>query len=106
MFRKVEMTRIQIEISSEKLKEFEDIMTEAEIPTKRELFNLALTLLKWVVREMKRGRIVASVDERDKTYKELVIPALNTIAEKARVETDRKPFVDSNMPLQPTRIGG
>jgi hypothetical protein len=83
---KTDVARVQVEISLEKLKELESLMGEVDISTKRELFNLALTLFKWTVNEVKKGRIIASVSEEGKTYKELVIPALEVIAERARLQ--------------------
>jgi len=70
------MPKFQIEISREKNKEIQDLMTKTGISTKREYFNTALTVLKWIIHEKERFRIIASVDEKDKSYKELVIASI------------------------------
>ena len=70
------MTRIQIELPEEKLKALEELMNETGLKTKKELLNNALTLLTWAVRETKAGRVIASVDEHEKKYKEILLPAL------------------------------
>jgi hypothetical protein len=82
--KKQDMARIQVEISPEKLKELEALMAEAGIPTKREFFDLVVGLFKWTVKEVKNNRIIASMDEEHKTYKELYVPAFDTVAKKSR----------------------
>lgn len=70
------MPKFQIEISREKNKEIQDLMTKTGISTKREYFNTALTVLNWIIHEKERFRIIASVDEENKSYKELVIASI------------------------------
>jgi len=55
-------------------------MAEAHIDTYKELFGNALTLVDWAVAEVRKGRIIASVNEQDMKYKELVMPILQTAA--------------------------
>jgi hypothetical protein len=76
------MVRIQFELPEEKIKELEAIMAEARITTKKDLFNNALTLWEWAVQERQNGRTIASIDEDNKKYKELVMPALLAIRPK------------------------
>lgn len=73
------MTRIQFEMSEEKVKELEALMEEGGVRTKKDLFNNALTLLEWSLRERKAGRIIASVDEKEKRYKEIEMPILSAV---------------------------
>ena len=47
-----------------------------------ELTNDALVLLKWAVGEVKKGRVLVSVDENGGDAKKIVMPAL----EKARLQ--------------------
>jgi metal-responsive CopG/Arc/MetJ family transcriptional regulator len=70
------MTRIQLELPEEKVKELEELMENAGIKTKKELFNNALTLLEWAIKEKKTGRKIASINEEEDKYKEVVIPGL------------------------------
>jgi len=74
------MTRIQFELSEDRNKELEALMEKTGIRTKKDLFNNALTLLEWAVKEKRSGRIIASVDEREKKFKEIVMPALENVA--------------------------
>jgi hypothetical protein len=76
------MVRIQFELPEEKVKELEEMMREARITTRKDLFNNALTLFEWALKECKTGRTIASVDEHNKKYKELVMPALTAVRPK------------------------
>lgn len=49
----------------------------------RELFNNALTLLDWAVQQRLQGRIIASLDEESKNYKEVLMPVLEYAASLA-----------------------
>jgi hypothetical protein len=74
------MIRIQFELPEEKVRELEALMREAHISTRKDLFNNALTLFEWAVQERQSGRTIASVDEHNKKYKELVMPSLMAVA--------------------------
>jgi Arc/MetJ family transcription regulator len=68
--------RLQIEFDAEEL---EALMREGRASTKKEFVNAALTLLEWAMKERKAGRIIASVDEKKDSYKELVMPILSEV---------------------------
>lgn len=74
------MARIQFELTDEQLVELEKLMTESGTKTKKDLLNNALTLLEWALNEKKNGRIIASVNEKENKYKELVMPILASVA--------------------------
>jgi len=71
--------RLQIELSEEKLDELESLMKEGKAATKREFVNAALTLMEWAMKERRAGRIIASVDEKKNSYKEIVMPILSEV---------------------------
>ena len=71
--------RLQIDVDSDKMREIESLMKEARVTTKKEFINWALTLLKWAIRERRAWRIIASVDERKDSYKELDMPILSEV---------------------------
>lgn len=73
------MARVQFELPDERINELEDLMKEAHINTKKDLFNNALTLLIWALNERREGRIIASVNEHENKYKELVMPILSNV---------------------------
>jgi hypothetical protein len=68
--------RLQIELSTDKLRQLEDLMENTGLATKKDRVNNALTLLTWAVRETKIGRKIVSLDEQSKQYKEILLPAL------------------------------
>jgi hypothetical protein len=70
-------TRIQLDVSPQRLAEIEELMRESGITKKTELINNALTLLKWAVGTVKNGRTIASVDEKNGKYRELEMPILS-----------------------------
>ena len=76
------MSRIQFEIPEDKVAELEKLMAESGIKTKKELFNNALTLLEWAIKETKAGRMIASVDQKEQRYKELLMPVLSAVAKE------------------------
>jgi hypothetical protein len=77
--------RIQFELSADKVRELEKLMAEADVPTKKDFINNALTLLVWAMEETRAGRVIASLDQSTENYKELVMPVLSAISSKKRV---------------------
>jgi len=73
------MTRIQLDMPEEQVKELDELMKETNITTRKDLFNNALTLFQWAVKAKRAGRIVASLDEETGTAKEILMPALENV---------------------------
>ncbi len=73
------MIRIQFELPEDKVKELEGLMRETQIATRKDLFNNALTLFEWTVKERKSGNIIASIDEKKGVLKELAMLSLSSI---------------------------
>jgi hypothetical protein len=71
--------RLQIDLDEGQMRDLEQMMGEGKVRTKKELFNAALTLLRWAMKERKAGRIIASVDEKRDLYKELEMPVLSEV---------------------------
>lgn len=69
--------RIQFELTKRSVEEIEELMEITEVTTRKDIFNYALTLLEWAIKEKQRGRIIASVDEKKNKYKELSMPILS-----------------------------
>ncbi len=70
------LKRIQFEFTVNTIQKLNDFMADFNIRTKMELFNNALSLLMWAVKEVRAGRIIASVDEQTGDYKEVCMPIL------------------------------
>jgi metal-responsive CopG/Arc/MetJ family transcriptional regulator len=73
------MIKFQFELPEDRVKELEELMRKAKISTRKDLFNSALTLLEWAVHEKEAGRAIASIDEGQRRYKELVMPSLTVV---------------------------
>lgn len=71
--------RVQFELSEERVKELENLMEETKTKTKKDLLNNALSLLEWAIDERKVGRIIASVNEKENKYKEVIMPILSNV---------------------------
>jgi hypothetical protein len=78
--------RMQIELPESDVHALKTLMGEANIETYKDLFKNALVLLYWAVREVKNGRIIASiraeeVDQSNISCKQIVMPVLERLAE-------------------------
>lgn len=59
-----------------------EMMREVGLKTERELLNHALTAFGWIIIERKKGNVIASVDEKNKAYKELMMDCFTTEPDK------------------------
>lgn len=71
--------RCQLEFEETEMRELEELMKECGIRTKADLFNNALALFVWAIKEQKSGAIIGSINEKAKTYKELIMPVLSAV---------------------------
>jgi len=69
------MNRIQYEITDKQEKALIDLMSKTGIRTKKELLSEALTFLEWAISEKEMGKIIVSLDEMNKQYKEVILHA-------------------------------
>ena len=74
--------RIQLEFPEEKVHELKVLMAKGDIKTYHELFNNALTLAEWTMKETEQRRIIVSMDEGSGRIKQLVMPFLQSAAAK------------------------
>src|ERR1700742_5214354 len=81
--QEVEM-RLQIEVTDDQDKHMLNIMEQAGLATKKDLFNNALTLFSWAIEEVQNGNAIASVNEKQNRFRELQIPALMHAAQRAK----------------------
>ena len=84
--------RIQIELPEGDVNALKSLMADANIETYKDLFKNALLLLYWAVREVKGGRIIASVraeeiDKSDISCKQIVMPILDRLTEAQQEQT-------------------
>lgn len=88
--------RLQIVLDNKKMDALEELVNESKGASKREIFNAALTLLQWAVRQRKAGRIIASLDESEGNYKELEMPILSDVTP----DNPTKPKENANPSLE------
>lgn len=72
--------RYTIELSPEYQQAIGDLIEATGLRTQKDVFESSIAILTWAVREVARGRIITSFDEKSKTYAELQMPALMTAA--------------------------
>lgn len=60
----------------------------------RELFDYAITFLHWGIRERQKNRIIASLDESEKNYKEVIMPIFTWVVPIAETvsNSERQPL--------------
>ncbi len=87
--------RLQFEVSEEQNKKIETLVKEVSLRTKKDLFNNAITLLNWAVKQYKAGRIIVSIDKQMESYRELAMPILDNVAEG----NDIQPSQQGNIPI-------
>ena len=76
--------KIQFELPGARVKDLEALMSLTGITTRKDLFNNALSLLEWAIRESYLGNMIASVDEKNEKFKQLVMPILSSAAKAAK----------------------
>lgn len=74
------VTRVQLDLSTERVDQLDRLVGEAGFSTRKDLFNNALALLQWAVKEARRGRAIASVDEANDRFTELNMPFLSELS--------------------------
>jgi hypothetical protein len=71
--------RIQFEVNEDRVEDIEELKHKLDLRTKTDLMNNALALLSWAVKQKEEGRKIASIDEQENSYRELVMPSLNSV---------------------------
>lgn len=68
--------RIELTVDNQGAELIEELKILSGIKTNKEFFNNTITLFEWAVLQEIRGRIVCSLDEENKNYKQLIMPSL------------------------------
>jgi murein L,D-transpeptidase YcbB/YkuD len=84
MAKTKQLTRLQFELSAEKLDEIDRLRREGGFENRKDLLNNAVTLLKWAMKHAEEGHAVAAIDEKSTKYFELQMPFLSHVASNAR----------------------
>ena len=78
------MKRYQIDMTPAGLKRLEELKAAIDATSNKDLFDEALTLLDWAVTQVQNGRIIASIDEKKNSFRELSMPGLEKARRMAR----------------------
>ncbi len=74
------IVKVQFEMPEDKLKQIKDLAERGVGPiSRKDLFNNALTLLQWALKERLSGRIIASIDDKEKKIREIILPILTAV---------------------------
>ena len=76
--------RVQLDLPAERIAELEELMAKTGVTTRKDLFENALTLFEWAVAQRVQGRSIASINEDEDSYRELVMPALAFVKHDAK----------------------
>ncbi len=79
--------RIQIDIDESGEQVLNNIKQATGLSTYKDIFNNAITLFEWAIRQRVEGRVISSLDERTKRYKEMTMPALEESIRRANLAT-------------------
>lgn len=72
--------RIQVDFDEQGVRTVDDIKEKTGLTTYKDVFNNALALFTWALKERSKGRLIVSLDEENRDYKELHMPALERAA--------------------------
>jgi metal-responsive CopG/Arc/MetJ family transcriptional regulator len=78
------LIRVQLDMPEERVKDLENIMAKTGVSTRKDVFENALALFEWAVNERMSGRKIASLDEKEDGFRELLMPALASVKNEAK----------------------
>jgi len=73
--------RLQVEMTKERINSIDKLAEITGMASRKEVLDNALTILAWAVREVSSGKIIASMNLKDSTFRELAMPCLDTVIE-------------------------
>src|SRR5262245_43114451 len=74
-----EKTRVQIDLSPSELGRMNLLMRLADLGTRKDLFNNALSLFEWAVLQVHAGNDVGSIDRTTRELTVLSMPAFSAV---------------------------
>lgn len=70
--------RFQIDLTPTQAERFDNLMGLCELSSRKELFNVAMSLFYWATQEASKGRKISSYDEENDHVETVLIPALES----------------------------
>jgi len=81
----MKLVRVQLDMPENRVRELEQIMAKTGVATRKDIFENALALFEWAVNERTVGRKIGSIDEEGDGYRELLMPALASVKNEAKI---------------------
>lgn len=78
--------RINFEFSEDRVKDLKRLQKDSGAENMKDLVNNAFTILEWAINEVKNGNEIAAVNEKEETYRVLVMPLLRNAEKIAKRE--------------------
>ena len=72
--------RLQFNVTKEQDKKIKELMEKTGSPTKKDLFNNALSVFQWALNQVLEGRVIGSIDKDGNNYRELSTPSFDHAA--------------------------
>ena len=82
------MRSVHLEFSDDSIDEIERLIQKTRLSDARDIVNHALSLFAWAVGERERGRSIASVDDRERTFREVNMAALEQVSPLCEASRD------------------
>lgn len=79
------MTSIQLDITDARMRDIDEMAAKCGLASRKDVFENALTLLEWAIREREKKRVIASVDESSDTFYQVRLEALEKIVKSTSV---------------------
>ena len=77
-----------MEFSPDQVRELEELMELCNLQTRKELFNVALSVFGWAVKNVHEGNKIASINSEKESYEVLNTPAFDSVMRKSRYAGD------------------
>jgi hypothetical protein len=74
--------RLNFEMSEERVITLKELQAETGSESMKELFNNALTMLEWAVKEVRRGNEIAAVNPEQQVHRVFITPLLERVSKK------------------------
>jgi hypothetical protein len=91
--------RVQIDFAESEMEEIDELVQKCGLATKKDLFNNALTILRWAVRQVESGHDVAAIDRNSERFLILTMPILD--AAQRRTASTKNPPPATSVAEQP-----
>ena len=75
--------RFQLDLTAHQAERFDQLMRSCELGSRKELFNVAMSLFNWSVQESRKGRKIASYDPERDHIETVLLPALESVTREA-----------------------